>query len=82
MSHKAVQELVALWQLARLVKALHALRGVSLIVAATTVAELVRGTPASGTYIKNLGRSQMDITNKWAGGRCRLQRSINPFYKY
>jgi transposase len=35
-----VQELVASWNLAPLVKALQALRGVSLIVAATTVAEL------------------------------------------
>jgi transposase len=37
---RQIQELVALWQLAPLVKALQALRGVSLIVAATTVAEL------------------------------------------
>lgn len=35
-----IQELVTQWQLAHLVKALQALRGVSLIVAATTVAEL------------------------------------------
>lgn len=35
-----IQELVKLWKLAPLVKALQALRGVSLIVAATTVAEL------------------------------------------
>jgi transposase len=35
-----IQELVAQWRLAPLVKALQALRGVSLIVAATTVAEL------------------------------------------
>ena len=35
-----IQELVPQWQLAPLVKALQALRGVSLIVAATTVAEL------------------------------------------
>lgn len=35
-----IQELVAQWDLAPLVKALQALRGVSLIVAATTVAEL------------------------------------------
>jgi len=37
---RQIQELVALWHLAPLVKALQALRGVSLIVAATTVAEL------------------------------------------
>lgn len=38
--NEQIQELVALWKLAPLVKALQALRGVSLIVAATTVAEL------------------------------------------
>lgn len=37
---KQIQELVTLWKLAPLVKALQALRGVSLIVATTTVAEL------------------------------------------
>jgi len=37
---RQIQELVDLWQLAPLVKALQALRGVSMIVAATTVAEL------------------------------------------
>ncbi len=37
---RQIQELVSQWQLAPLVKALQALRGVSLIVAATTVAEL------------------------------------------
>jgi transposase len=35
-----IQELVAQWQLAPLVKALQALRGVSMVIAATTVAEL------------------------------------------
>lgn len=37
---KQIQELIPQWQLAPLVKALQSLRGVSLIVAATTVAEL------------------------------------------
>jgi transposase len=37
---RQIQELVSQWQLAPLVKALQSLRGVSLIVAATTVAEL------------------------------------------